>query len=139
MDIACLEQLTRMDTLEIGLTSEVEWSVTDDLCTVRGGYHVFSTPSMVLLVERTAIRLLEPHLEAGQSSVGTRVDIRHMAPTLAGMKVRAETELVHMDRRKVSFKIRVFDDAELVGEADHERFVIDVDKYVEKLKKKLGR
>jgi predicted thioesterase len=54
-----------------------------------------------------------------------------------GKKVRAEAELVAIDRRKLTFKVKVFDDVEQVGEAEHERFVIDEDKYIERLKKKL--
>jgi predicted thioesterase len=66
------------------------------------------------------------------------VNIRHLAPTPIGKKVRADAELVTIDRRKLGFKVKVFDDIEQVGEAQHERFVIDVDKYVERLKKKIG-
>jgi predicted thioesterase len=54
-----------------------------------------------------------------------------------GKKVRAEAELVAIDRRRLSFKVKVYDDVEQVGEAEHERFVIDVDKYIERLKKKI--
>jgi predicted thioesterase len=61
-----------------------------------------------------------------------------MGPTPLGKKVRAEAELVAIDRRKLSFKVKVYDDVEQVGESEHDRFVIDLDKYFEKLKKKLG-
>jgi predicted thioesterase len=61
-----------------------------------------------------------------------------MGPTPMGKKVRAEAELVAIDRRKLTFKVKVFDDVEQVGEAEHERFVIDEDKYVERLKKKIN-
>jgi 2-oxoglutaroyl-CoA hydrolase len=122
--------------LKAGLTDELRWPVTEDLCTTRGGRHVLSTPAMVLFVERSAIRLLEPHLAPGQSSVGTRIDIRHLAPTLAGMSVRSEVELATVDGRKLGFKVKVFDDVEQVGEADHERVLIDVAKYVGRVEKK---
>jgi fluoroacetyl-CoA thioesterase len=125
-----------MEGLKAGLNGKFEWKVTQDLCTERGGYHVFSTPSMVLLVERTAMRVIEPYLQPEQSSVGTRIDIRHLAPTLMGMSMRAEAELVSVDRRRLGFKVKVFDEAEQVGEADHERFVIELEKYIEKLKLK---
>lgn len=91
---------------------------------------------MVLLVERTAVRLLEPFLKPGQSSVGTRVDVRHMAPTLSGMSVRAEAEVTSIEGRRVTFRVKVFDEDEQVGEADHERVIIDVDRYVARLEKK---
>ena len=61
-----------------------------------------------------------------------------MGPTPLGKRVRAEAELTGIDRRRLSFKVKVYDDVEQVGEADHDRFVIDLDKYFEKLRKKLG-
>jgi predicted thioesterase len=61
-----------------------------------------------------------------------------MGPTPLGKRVRAEAELAGIDRRRLSFKVKVYDEVEQVGEAEHERFVIDLDKYLEKLKKKLG-
>jgi len=67
------------------------------------------------------------------------VTVRHMAPTPMGKQVRAEAELVAIDRRKLSFKVKVYDDVEQVGESEHDRFVIDVDKYIERLKKKIER
>lgn len=127
-----------MDTLKVGMTHTLEWEVTEKYCTTRGDYKVFSTPSMTLLVEMASNALVVPHLKAGQGQVGLSVNVRHLAPTPLGKKVRAETELVAIDRRRLTFKVKVFDDVEQVGEAEHERFVIDVDKYVERLKKKIG-
>ena len=86
----------------------------------------------------TAQALATPHLKPGQGQVGTVVTIRHLGPTPMGKKVRAEAELIGIDRRRLSFKVKVYDEVEQVGEAEHERFVIDLDKYFEKLKKKLG-
>ena len=94
--------------------------------------------AMTLLVEMASNALVVPHLKPGQGQVGLSVSVRHLAPTPIGKKVRAETELVAIDRRRLGFKVKVFDDVEQVGEAEHERFVIDVDKYVERLKKKIG-
>lgn len=127
-----------MDTLVVGTKHSIEWEVTEKLCTARGDYKVFSTPSMTLLVEMTAHELVTPHLKPGQGQVGVSVNIRHLAPTPIGKKVRAEAELVAIDRRRLGFKVKVYDDVEQVGEAEHERFVIDVDKYIERLKKKIS-
>jgi len=126
-----------MDTLNVGMKHTQEWVVEEKHTTLRGGYRVFSTPSMTQLVESTANRLAAPHLKPGQGQVGILVTVRHMGPTPMGKKVRAEAELVAIDRRKLTFKVKVFDDVEQVGEAEHERFVIDEDKYIERLKKKL--
>jgi predicted thioesterase len=92
---------------------------------------------MTYFVEMTAHKLVEPHLQPGQGQVGLQVNIRHMAPTPLGKKVRCEAELVAVDRRKLTFKCKVFDDVEQVGEAEHDRFVIDLDKYMAKLKAKV--
>lgn len=127
-----------MDTLQVGMKHTAEWEVTENRCTTRGDYKVFSTPAMTQFVEMTAQALAAPHLKPGQGQVGMSVSIRHLAPTPLGKKVRAEAELVGVDRRKLTFRVRVFDDVEQVGEAEHERFVIDVDKYIERLKKKIG-
>jgi fluoroacetyl-CoA thioesterase len=127
-----------MDTLKIGMTHMQEWEVTEKLCTTRGEYKVFSTPSMTQLIESTANQLAAPHLKPGQGQVGTLVTVRHMGPTPMGKKVRAEAELVAIDRRKLSFKVKVYDEVEQVGESEHDRFVIDLDKYFEKLRKKIS-
>jgi fluoroacetyl-CoA thioesterase len=127
-----------MDSLKPGMRHTQEWVVEEKHTTQRGDYRVFSTPSMTQLVESTANQLAAPHLKPGQGQVGVLVTVRHMGPTPMGKMVRAEAELVAIDRRKLTFKVKVYDDAEQVGEADHDRFVIDLDKYYEKLRKKIG-
>ncbi|HKA41831.1 MAG TPA: hotdog domain-containing protein [Burkholderiales bacterium] len=127
-----------MDTLKVGMKHTQEWEVTEARTTTRGDYKVFSTPQMTQLIESTANELARPHLKPGQGQVGVVVTVRHMGPTPLGKKVRAEAELVAIDRRRLTFKVKVFDDVEQVGEAEHERFVVDLDKYFEKLKKKIG-
>lgn len=127
-----------METLKVGMKHTQEWVVEEKHTTQRGDYRVFSTPSMTQLVESTAHQLAAPHLKPGQGQVGILVTIRHMGPTPMGGKVRAEAELVAIDRRKLSFRVTVHDELEQVGEAEHDRFVIDLDKYMDKLKKKIG-
>lgn len=126
-----------MDALKVGMKDQQVWEVTRELCTARGDYLVFSTPAMTRFVEMTAQELTKPHLKPGQGQVGTVVNIRHLAPTPIGKKVRCEAELIAIDRRKLTFKAKVFDDVEQVGEAEHERFVIDLDKYMARLKAKV--
>lgn len=127
-----------MDGLKVGMKHSLEWEVTENRCTTRGDYKVFSTPSMTQFVEMTAQALAAPYLKPGQGQVGVSVNIRHLAPTPIGKKVRADAELIGIDRRRLTFRVKVFDDVEQVGEAEHERFVIDVDKYIERLRKKIG-
>ena len=127
-----------MDALRTGMKDQLEWEVTERLTTSRGEFKVFSTPSMCLLAEMASHKLAAPYLEPGQGQVGLTVNIRHMAPTPLGKMVRAEVELTGIDRRKLTFQVKIFDDVEQVGEVTHERFVIDVDKYTERLRKKIA-
>src|SRR5918997_1479097 len=126
-----------MDDLKVGMKDTLEWEVTEQLTTTRGEFKVFSTPSMCLFAEMTSHKLVAPHLKPGQGQVGLTVNIRHMAPTPIGKMVRAEVELTGIDRRRLTFQVKIFDDVEQVGEVSHERFVIDVDKYQERLRKKI--
>ena len=127
-----------MDTLKVGLKHTEIWEVTEERTTTRGEYKVFSTPSMTRFVEMTANALVRPHLKPEQGQVGLSVYIKHMGPTPMGKQVRAEAELVEIDRRKLTFKVQVFDDVEQVGESTHERFIVDLDKYFARLKQKLA-
>ena len=127
-----------MDTLKVGLKHTEEWVITEDRTTQRGKYKVFATWSMTRLVESVASGLIAPHLKEGQGQVGVGITVRHMGPTTIGHTVRADAELIAVDRRKMSFKVKVFEDAEQVGESEHERFIVDLDKYFERLDKKLG-
>jgi fluoroacetyl-CoA thioesterase len=126
-----------MDTLKVGMKDEMVWEVTADLCTTRGDYQVFSTPGMTRFVEMTAHKLVGPHLKPTQGQVGLRVDIRHMAPTPIGKQVLCEVELTAIDRRKLTFRMKVYDEVEQIGEAEHERYVVDLDKYMARLKAKI--
>ena len=125
-----------MDELKVGMKDALEWEVTERLTTARGEFKVFSTPSMCLLAEMVSHKLAAPYLKEGQGQVGLTINIRHMAPTPIGKMVRADCELVGIDRRKLRFHVKIYDDVEQVGEVDHERFVIDLDKYTERLRKK---
>ena len=127
-----------MDTLKIGMKDTLEWEVTERLTTTRGEFKVFSTPSMCQFAETAASKLVAPHLKAGQGQVGINIFIKHMAATPMGKMVRAEVEITAIDRRKLSFHVGIFDDVEQIGDVVHERFVIDVDKYTEKLRKKIN-
>ncbi len=126
-----------MEALKVGMKLVAEREVTEAMTTRRGDYQVFSTPSMVQFCEASAGELIAPHLQPGQGQVGMIVTIRHMGPTPMGKRVRAEVDLTAVDRRRLTFKIKVFDDVEQVGECDHDRFIVDLDKYQAKLKKKI--
>ena len=101
-----------------------------------GGLLVYATPSMISLVEETCWRSVAEELGEGQSTVGTKIRIDHLAATPLGMKVWCDTELIEVDRRRLVFAVRAYDEAGLIAEGTHERFVIDVEKFMAKKKKK---
>jgi predicted thioesterase len=127
------------DGLAVGLTGILERVVEEQHCTVRGDFFVFSTPSMVSLLEEAADETMRPYLGAGQDSVGVRVDVRHLAATPKGMRVRATATVREIDRRRVTFDVVIEDEVEKVGEATHDRFIIDGERYTERLKQKASK
>jgi fluoroacetyl-CoA thioesterase len=122
-----------MNNLEPGLNAEIEIRVDEADTASRWGsglVPVFSTPALVGLMEGAAVQALSGHLPPGQTTVGGHIDVRHLAATPVGMKVRARAELTAVDGRKLAFRIQAWDEVELIGEAAHERFVIDEAKFV---------
>jgi len=122
-----------METITPGLSAEIETLVTEaDTAAKRGSglVPVYSTPALVGLMEAAAVQVLKGHLPAGQTSVGTRIDIQHQAATPVGMRVRARAELITIEGRKLTFRIEAWDEVEKVGEAVHERFLVDESRFI---------
>ena len=90
---------------------------------------VFGTPFLGGLFEGVSASLMAPHLGDGETSVGISMNLKHTAPTPLGMEVRAVTEVTQVDGKKITFKVEGFDDKEKIGEAVHERFIIDAAKF----------
>ena len=97
---------------------------------------VFATPCMIQFMEETARISVEEYLAEGQSTVGTSVNIKHLASTFVGCKVTCESELIEIDRRRLVFSVKVYDEKELLGEGTHERFIIDNEKFLARLEEK---
>ena len=130
-----------MEDLIPGLHAEIEHTVTDADSASQWGsglVPVYSTPALVGLMENAAVNALAGHLAAGQTTVGARIDVRHLAATPVGMQVRALAVLTAVEGRKLVFKIQAWDALELIGEAGHERFVINEAKFLAKLQAKVG-
>lgn len=100
-----------------------------------GSVQVLATPMMIAFIENTALKLLDQSLDQGFSSVGTRVDIRHLAPSLLGSRVHVQVVVDQVEGQKVTLKVEVWDASILVGSGTHERFVIDVERFQNRLKK----
>lgn len=125
--------------IEIGLKGTAERMVTPEMTAAAAGsgaQEVLATPVMIGMMENAALTSLQPYLEPGQSSVGTRICVSHVSATPVGMRVRAESEVVEVDRRRVVFNVRALDEAGLVGEGTHERFIIDAERFMAKCEAK---
>lgn len=103
---------------------------------VSGGLDVYATPAMIALMEHCASESVLSYLPEGSSTVGTRIDVKHLSATPIGATVRCETELVEIDRRRLVFNCRVYDDAGLIGEGTQERFIVDNAKFMERVSQK---
>lgn len=99
---------------------------------------VFATAFLVGFVEWTCIEALRPYLDPGQKTVGVHVDLSHSAATPVGMRVTAEVELVAVEGRRLRFKAVCRDDAEVISEGHHERYIIDADRFLARLNRKRG-
>lgn len=97
---------------------------------------VFGTPFLGGLFEGVSADLMAPHLAAGEQSVGISMNLKHLAPTPLGMEVRATTEVTQVEGRKITFKLEAFDEKEKIGEAVHERFIINVEKFNQRVEAK---
>lgn len=121
--------------LQLGIKGKQELIVTDKdtaKAVGSGGLNVFATPAMIALAEKTALQSILAYLSEGESTVGTKLDIAHIAATPVGMRVSCETELIEIDRRKLVFSVNVYDEVEKIGEGTHERFIVYDEKFMTK-------
>jgi predicted thioesterase len=128
--------------LEVGLKHVATVTVTDDMTPAHlrsEPLRVLSTPDMIRLIEQTAIEATQPSLKPGQATVGTRVDIAHLAATPVGMTLTITVELVEVDRRRLGFRIEVRDELDEVGKGTHERFIIEAAQRMPRLEEKVQR
>lgn len=130
-----------MENMDIGLKSESHTTVTTDQMARHlgsGGIDVYATPSMIALMEGAAVAAIDHILPHGQASVGISLEVRHLAATPKGQKIKAEAEVIAIDGRQVKFIVKAWDEHELIGEGTHTRFIIDIDRFLQKLEKKQG-
>ena len=125
-----------IEDIKIGTSSTIVKEIGLQDCTERGGFHIFATPDLVLMLELTAIQALEPYLPTTQSTVGTRVDVAHTAATLLGQTVTCTATVTEIDRRRVVFEITANDGVDDIVSGTHERFIVDLDKFIARLSEK---
>ena len=126
--------------LHPGLEGRAETSVelADTALEVgSGSLRVYATPCMAALMEGAACACLEGALPEGQTSVGTALDLKHIAATPVGMDVRAVAKLTAVDGKKLTFEIEAFDESGPIGAASHERFIVNEERFLQKAYDKL--
>lgn len=139
MKVTIYRLLTRK-TMETGIIGKEEL-IVNEMNTAEalgsGSLAVFATPAMIALMEKTARLSVAPFLEDGQSTVGTLVNVKHLSASPVGMKITCKTELKEIDRRRLVFHVECSDEAGIIGEGEHERFIIDEAKFMAKTEAKL--
>ena len=125
-----------------GIIGKKELTVTKDKTAAAVGsglLDVFATPQMIALMEATASESVAPYLDEGSTSVGTLVNVSHVAATPVGMTVRCESELIEVEGRKLVFTVKAYDECGLIGEGNHERFIVFSEKFMAKTNAKLAK
>jgi predicted thioesterase len=128
--------------LKPGLAGRAELLVGEEHTAPRigsGKVHVLATPVMINLVEAAALDAIERLLPAGCQSLGTHLDVRHIAATPVGMRISASAVVVKVEGRLVSFRVEARDEKELIGDGTHQRVVVNVAKFDERVRRKLAQ
>lgn len=129
-----------MSNVPIGITNEKSIAVTIEntaLAMGSGTLRVFATPAMVALTEGCCAESVEDLLPEGMTSVGTKVDIEHLAASPTGASILCKSRLVAVDGRKLDFEVEVYDNVDLIGRGRHTRFIVDASRFVTKAYAKL--
>lgn len=125
--------------MQIGITGKQTITVTEEKTAQAmgsGTLPVFATPAMIALMENTASKSVEAKLDEGAGTVGTLINVKHVAATRVGMDVTCETKLVEVDRKRLVFEVKAYDAAGVIGEGTHERFIIDNERFLAKAEAK---
>lgn len=129
-----------MDALKPGLRGRAELLVGEEHTAPRigsGRVHVLATPVMINLIEAAALEAIERLLPPGHQSLGTLLNVRHVAATPVGMRVTAKAEVVAVDGRTIRFRVEAHDERELIGDGTHERVVVNLAKFDQRVQRKL--
>jgi fluoroacetyl-CoA thioesterase len=126
--------------LKPGLRGEAGLLVGEEHTAPRvgsGAVHVLATPVMINLIEAAALAAVEKLLPPGYQSLGTLLNVRHIAATPVGMRVRATATVERVDARTIYFTVEAHDERELIGDGKHERVVVNVAKFDQRVQRKL--
>lgn len=118
-----------------GLEGEATTTVTHENTAAHvgaGGVEVFGTPMMIALMENAAWQAVAAEIGEGEVTVGTLVNVRHLGATPLGQKVRATARLLEIDRRRLVFEVEAYDEEKKIGEGQHERFIVNLARFIKK-------
>ena len=123
--------------VRVGMTNEMEYVVEkkDTTAHFSPDCPVFATPVMINWIEQTSLKLCQQVLPSGYDTVGTFVNVKHLAPTPLGMKVRVSVEVAEVSGKLLTFNVKVYDEKTKVGEGTHGRAIVNVERFVENIKK----
>ena len=124
-----------MEVLKVGITGEARITVSEKNTAATmgsGSITVFATPAMIALMENAALSSVQDYLPEGSTTVGIKISSSHIAATPLRMEVTAKSQLVEIDGKRLVFKVEAFDSVEKIGEGTHERFIINIDKFMAK-------
>ena len=122
--------------LEVGLKYQSRVVVSEHNTALKlgsGDMEVFATPAMIALMENAAMNAVASHLDVGATTVGTMMKSSHIKASALGANIVAEAELVAIDGRRLCFSVKAWDDRGVIGEGEHERFIVDRERFLSKL------
>lgn len=126
-------------SITVGMKGRAETMVTSENTAAAVGsglVPVFATPAMIALMENAAVNAVQAQLEEGQGTVGTLLNVSHDSATPVGMKVWAEAEVTAVEGRKLTYTVTAFDEAGPIGKGEHQRFIIQADRFLAKAQSK---
>jgi predicted thioesterase len=125
--------------ISVGVTREETEKVTSEIAIdflgIEGA-RVLSTPNLILGMERTSRNLVFPLLDPGYDTVGTHVNVYHLAATPMGMNATYRAEVMSVEERRVNFKVEAFDEKQKIGEGTHQRAIVNVARFAAKMQEK---
>jgi fluoroacetyl-CoA thioesterase len=123
--------------LKLGMTGEATTTVVHENTAASvgaGGVEVFGTPMMIALMENACWHTVATALDEGYVTVGTHVNVSHLAATLLGQTVRATAELIEIDGRRLVFRVEAYDERQKIGEGQHERAIVHLERFLSRIK-----
>jgi fluoroacetyl-CoA thioesterase len=125
--------------LEVGLTFKNDYLIKEEHTAMHigpGDIEVLSTPSMIGFMENAAMECVKPELTQGQTTVGSAINIKHLGPVPTGEKLTVTAQLIDIDKKRLTFKVRAEWRNEVIGDGRQERFIVNREKFLQKLQEK---